>query len=237
MELDDAVMLITGAGTGIGAATAQAAHAAGARVVLAGRRFARVEAMARALSTNDPRRPALAIEADVTVADDADRLVADTLAAFGRIDVLVNNAGQGFYSPLAGTDMAPYRTIIEVNLLAPLRLMQAVIAPMQRQGGGVIVNVSSGASLGAYPTTAAYASTKAALNQLSAVARCELAPDGITVSTIYPYLTESDFNDALLGGDPILAPIEQPQHSAAHVATELIELIRTGNESSVLAPA
>jgi NAD(P)-dependent dehydrogenase (short-subunit alcohol dehydrogenase family) len=237
MELDGAVILITGGGTGIGAATARAAHAAGARVVLVGRRSAPVDAIARSLSAHDPQRPPLAIQADITVEGAAAGLVAETLATFGRIDVLVNNAGQGFYSPVLDTDIDLYRTIIEVNVLAPLLLMQAVIPPMLRQGGGSIVNVSSGASLGAYPTTAAYSATKAALNQLGTVARSELAANGITVSTIYPYLTESDFNDALLFGDPILAPTEQPAHSAEHVAAELIELIRTGRDSAVLAPA
>ena len=154
----------------------------------------------------------------------------------GRIDVLVNNAGQGFYSPVADTDPDLYRQIVEANLLAPLAAMQAVLPAMRKAGRGVIINVSSGASLGVYPTTGGYASTKAALNQLSAVARAELAPEGITVSLLHPYLTESEFNQALLGGDPILAPPEAPQHTAEYVAASLIDLICSGGEATVLLP-
>jgi NAD(P)-dependent dehydrogenase (short-subunit alcohol dehydrogenase family) len=222
MQIDDAVMIITGAGTGIGAATARAASAAGAHVVLAGRRQERITAAADELGAARPDRSAVAIPTDITDAADLDALVGRTLELHGRIDVLVNNAGQGFYSPVAEADLDLYRRILEVNLLAPLAAMQSVLPTMRHHGHGVIINVSSGASLGVYPTTGPYASTKAALNQLTAVARAELAPEGITVSLIHPYLTESEFNQALLGGEPILAPAEAPQHTAEHVADSVM---------------
>ena len=237
MEIDDAVIIITGAGSGIGAATARAANAAGAHLVLAGRRQERITAVADELRAARPDRCALAIPTDVTDPTDLEGLVGRTLDEHGRIDVLINNAGQGFYSPVAEADLDLYRRILEVNLVAPLAAMQAVLPSMRDRGRGVIINVSSGASLGVYPTTGAYASTKAALNQLMAVARAELAPEGITVSLIHPYLTESEFNQALLGGDPILAPAEAPQHTAEYVATKLIDLIRSGDEVTVLLPA
>jgi len=168
---------------------------------------------------------------------DLDALVVRTLDEHGRIHVLINNAGQGFYSPVADTDLDLYRRILEINLLAPLAAMQKVLPSMRRRGRGSIINVSSGASLGVSPTTGAYSSTKAALNQLTAVARAELAPEGITVSLIHPYLTESEFNKALLGGDPISAPAVAPQHSAEHVASSIMDLIRSGDEVTVLRPA
>jgi short-subunit dehydrogenase len=237
MDIDGAVMIITGAGSGIGAAAARAANAAGAHLVLAGRRQARITAVADELRAARPDRSPLAIPTNVTNPTDLNGLVRTTLDVHGRIDVLVNNAGQGFYSPVTDTDLDLYRQILEVNLLAPLAAMQAVLPSMRDRGRGVIINVSSGASLGVYPTTGAYASTKAALNQLTAVARAELAPEGITVSLIHPYLTESEFNQALLGGDPIIAPADAPQHTAEHVATEIMDLIRSGDEMSVLLPA
>ena len=237
MELDRTTILITGAGSGIGAATARAAHAAGANVVLAGRRAARLEAIADELTSRRPERPAVAVAADVTNPADVARLVERTLAVDGRIDVLVNNAAQGFYSPVSDADLDLYRTILEVNLIAPLALMRAVVPCMRQQGHGVIVNVSSGASLGAYPTTGAYASTKAALNQLTDVARAELSSDGITVSAIYPYFTESEFNDNLHAGTPILPPAEAPEHGADCVADELLDLIRSGEKQTILTPA
>lgn len=238
MELDAAVVIITGAGSGIGAATARAAHAAGAHVVLAGRRSARIDVIADELTALGPKPSALAVTTDVTKEADVARLVDRTLATQGRIDVLVNNAAQGFYSPVCDADLDLYRTLLEVNLVAPLALMRAVVPAMRRQGGGgVIVNVSSGATFGAYPTTGAYASTKAALNQLTAVARAELAQEGITVSAIYPYLTTTEFNDNLHSGTAILAPAEAPEHTAEHVADELLDLIRSGEEQAILLPA
>ena len=236
MDIDGAVMIITGAGSGIGAATARAAYAAGAHVVLAGRRPERIDAVAAELRAVRPDRSVLAIPTDVTDRGDLHALVGHVLEVHGRIDVLVNNAGRGFYSPVTDADVDLFRRILEVNLVAPLAAMQAVLPAMRQHGRGVIINVSSGASLGVYPTTGAYASTKAALNQLTAVARAELAPEGIAVSLIHPYLTESEFNGALLGGDPILAPAEAPQHTAEYVATKLIDLIRSGDEVTVLLP-
>jgi len=237
MAIDGAVMIITGAGSGIGAATARAANAAGAHLVLAGRRQERITAVTDELRAARPDRSALAIPTDVTDPTDLEALVGRTLDEHGRIDVLINNAGQGFYCPVAEADLDLYRRILEVNLVAPLAAMQAVLPSMREHGRGVIINVSSGASLGVYPTTGPYASTKAALNQLMAVARAELAPEGITIGLIHPYLTESEFNRALLGGNPILAPAEAPEHTAEYVATTIIGLIRTGREATVLLPA
>lgn len=237
MEIDDAVIIITGAGSGIGAATDRAANAAGAHLVLAGRRQELIAAIADELRAARPDRSTLAIPTDVTDPSDLDALVGRTLDEHGRIDVLINNAGRGFYSPVAGTDLDLYRRILEVNLLAPLAAMQKVLPSMRERGRGSIINVSSGASLGVSPTTGAYASTKAALNQLTAVARAELAPEGITVSLIHPYLTESEFNKALLGGEPVLAAAAAPQHSAEYVASSIMDLIRSGDEVTVLRPA
>lgn len=237
MQIDEAVMIITGAGSGIGAAAARAANAAGAHVVLAGRRQERLASVADRLRAVRPDRSALVIPTDVTDPSALDALVGRTLDVHGRIDVLINNAGQGFYSPVAEADLGLYRRIVEVNLVAPLVAMHAVLPSMRARGRGVIINVGSVASLGIYPATGPYASTKAALSQLTAVARAELAPEGITVSLIHPYLTESEFDQALLGGEPILAPAETPQHSAEYVANSLMDLILSGDDVTVLLPA
>lgn len=236
MEIDDAVIIITGAGSGIGAATARAANSAGAHLVLAGRRQELIAAVADELRAARPDRSPLAIPTDVTDSSDLDALVRLTLDEHGRIDVLINNAGQGFYSPVADADLDLYRRILEVNLIAPLAAMQRVLPSMRERGRGSIINVSSAASLRVAPTTGAYASTKAALNQLMAVARAELAPEGITISLIHPYLTESEFNEALLGGEPVLAAATAPQHSAEDVASSILDLIVSGDDVIVLRP-
>ncbi|NAZ83863.1 SDR family NAD(P)-dependent oxidoreductase [Kineococcus sp. R8] len=233
MDLTGSVVLVTGASSGIGAATARAAAAAGARVVLAARRLDRLTDLAAELPA------ALAVQADVTDAAQLDAAVQAGLAAFGRLDVLVNNAGQGLHQPLAEVDLDDFRAVLELNVVAPLAALQAVLPAMRAQGGGSVVNVSSGTSRMVLPGVGAYAATKSALNMLSQVARAELAADGIVVSTVYPFITATEFHDVLRGGrrpdtsgqGPRFAP-----HSAEEVAEAILDLVRTGAEEAVLVP-
>jgi NAD(P)-dependent dehydrogenase (short-subunit alcohol dehydrogenase family) len=127
---------------------------------------------------------------------------------------------------------------IELNLYGPLLAMQAVIPLMRAAGGGQIVNVSSGTTLMTPTGTAGYAASKAALNMLSAVARAELADDGVVVSTVYPFVTATEFHDQLRAGAgrgtprlPGLGP-QTPEE----VAEAIVDLVITGAESAVLVP-
>ncbi|WP_226892890.1 SDR family oxidoreductase [Pantoea vagans] len=181
MKIEETVIMITGASSGIGEATA------GARVILLARRKERLDALA------DGSGKALAVACDVTQPDQIENAVRQGLARFGRIDVLINNPGQGLYAAVEEIEAAEFRALLELNLVAPLMMMQAVIPPMRRQGAGCIINVSSGATLATYPGSAAYTSAKAALNMLSGVARLELAEAGITVSVVHPFMTASEF--------------------------------------------
>jgi len=138
----------------------------------------------------------------VTNPDDAARLVEATIARFGRIDVLVNNAGRAMAKPVEHIDLAEYTRLLELNVLAPLRLMQLVIPRMREHGGGQIVNLSSQASTKYIPYIAGYASTKAALNTLSLTAREELAKDGITVSIVKPGIVDTDFGQNTPSPEP-----------------------------------
>lgn len=229
-------MLVTGASSGIGAATARAASRAGARVVLAARRAERIAELAGELPG------AIAVPCDVTDAAQLRHVVDAAAGAFGRVDVLVNNAGQGLHVPLEEVDPADFRAILELNLVAPLVALQAVLPVMRAQGAGSIVNVSSGTTLRVLPGAGAYAASKAALNMLSAVARAELAASGIAVSTVYPYITATEFHDSLRagggarpasggrGGPPF------PPDTAEHVAQAILELIRTGDKEIRLVP-
>ena len=226
MELQDAVVVVTGASSGIGAATARAAAGAGAKVVLAARRVDRIRDLAGELPE------ALAVETDVTRDGDLPALAEAALARYGRIEVLVNNAGQGLHEPLEHVSAADFRAILELNVVAPLVAMQAVIPAMRRQGGGAIVNVSSGTTLHVFPGVGAYASTKAALNQLSATARLELADDGIVVSTVYPRITDTEFHETLRAGELRAgAPKGTPPGEVAEV---ILGLVRSGEERAVL---
>ncbi len=187
MEIRGAVALITGASMGIGLATARLFTAHGARVALASRSADTLTRLAGELAGS------FAIPTDMRDAASIKHMVAAVHAHYGRIDLLVNNAGQGMYAPIDQIDLEQYRQIMELNLYGPLLAMQAVIPVMRAQGGGMIVNISSNVSKMHIPGLAAYASTKYALNGLTLTARAELAKDNIRVSVMYPRLTATDF--------------------------------------------
>ena len=112
---------------------------------------------------------------------------------YGQIDILINNAGQGFDGPVEHLGIRQYRYIIDLNLIGPLIAMQEVIPIMKSQDKGVIVNISSGLSKMTLPDMAGYASVKSALNTISLTARKELENDNISVCVVYPYITATDF--------------------------------------------
>jgi Short-chain dehydrogenases of various substrate specificities len=229
MELDGAVVIVTGSSSGIGAATARLAAGRGARVVLAARRSARIEALARDLPD------ALAVPTDLRDPTQIVRLVNATLDRFGRVDVLVNNAGQGLHVPVEQVRIEDLMAITELNFYAPLLAMQAVIPPMRKQGGGAIVNVSSMTSRMVLPGVGGYSATKAALNLLSQVARRELAPDGIVVSVVYPSVTATEFHQSLAAGGRVGGGSWAPKpHSAEYVAEAILGVIGSGEEEVLL---
>jgi short-subunit dehydrogenase len=229
MDLDGAVVIVTGASSGIGAATARLAAGRGAKVVLAARRWDRIKELA------DDLPDTLAVRTDLRDPAQIVLLVDATLNRFGRVDVLVNNAGQGLHVPLEQVRLADLRAIAELNIYAPLLTMQAVIPAMRRQGGGTIVNVSSMTSRMVLPGVGAYSATKSALNMLSQVARRELAPDGIVVAIVYPSVTATEFHQSLaagvrVGGDS-WAVKAQPAES---VAEAIVAVIQSGDEEILL---
>jgi len=219
VDLKGSVFLITGASSGIGSATARLAAGRGARVVLVARRTDRIEALAADLPD------ALAVTADITDGDQLRAAVEAATERYGRLDVLVNNAGQGLQLPLEKVDLDDFRAVIELNVVAPLAAMQAVIPIMRRQGGGAIVNISSGTSRIVIPGVGAYSATKSALNMMSQVARAELAVDGISVSVVYPNVTETEFFDVLRAGEATTRP---GGHSAESVAELILGVVRDG---------
>jgi NADP-dependent 3-hydroxy acid dehydrogenase YdfG len=235
MELAGKVVIITGASSGIGAATARLVHSLGATPVLAARRAERLEALARELPG------ALVQPTDMRNHDEIHRLVSTTLARLGRIDVLVNNAGQGLHVPVAQVGLDDFIAVTELNVYGPLLAMQAVIPIMRRQGGGAIVNVSSGTTRMVLPGVGPYAATKSALNMLSLVAREEVAGDGIRVSVVYPSITATEFHQSLRAGQVTgkAKPGDTTRptpHSAEYVAQAIVRAIRTGEAEIVVPP-
>ncbi|MFI5259413.1 MAG: SDR family oxidoreductase [Candidatus Limnocylindrales bacterium] len=229
MELDGAVVIVTGASSGIGAATARQAAKRGAKLVLAARRADRIEKLAAELPD------ALAVTTDLRDPAQIVRLVDSAIERFGRVDVLVNNAGQGLHVPIEQVRLDHFVAITQLNVYAPLLAMQAVVPAMRRQGGGAIINVSSMTSRMVLPGIGAYAASKAALNMLSQVARRELAPDGIVVSIVYPAVTATEFHQSLAAGGLVGGRSGAPQpHSAETVAEAILGLIRSGDEEALL---
>jgi NAD(P)-dependent dehydrogenase (short-subunit alcohol dehydrogenase family) len=229
MDIDSAVVIVTGASSGIGAATARLAAGRGAKVVLAARRSDRIKAVADSLPD------ALAVPTDVRDPAQIVRLVDAALDRFGRVDVLVNNAGQGLHVPVEQVRLDDLRAITELNFYAPLLAMQAVIPPMRRQGGGAIVNVSSMTSRMVLPGVGGYSATKSALNMLSQVARRELAPDGIVVSIVYPAVTDTEFHQSLAAGGRVGGGSWAPKpHTAEFVAEGILRVIESGEEEVLL---
>ena len=227
MEIEGAVCVVTGASSGIGAATARLLYGRGARVVLAARRAERLEALAVDLPG------ALAVTTDVTVAEDLERLVARVVDAYGKLDVLVNNAGQGLHVAIEEIDPADLRAVFELNVVAALVGMQTVLPVMRSQAAGSIVNVSSATSLRIFPGLGGYSATKAALNMISEVARLELAGSGVTVSVVYPSVTATEFHDRLRAGHVAEGARKIPPHPAELVGEAIAFAITTG-EAHVL---
>jgi NADP-dependent 3-hydroxy acid dehydrogenase YdfG len=227
MEIDGAVCIVTGASSGIGAATARLLSGMGGRVVLAARRAERLKTLAAELPGS------LAVPTDVTLPGHVQWLVTQTVDTYGKVDVLVNNAGQGLHVPLEELDPSDLRAVFELNVIAPLTGMQAVLPFMRAQSNGAIVNVSSATSLRVFPGIGGYAATKAALNMLSQVARLELAAAGVTVSVVYPSITTTEFHERLRAGHLSSGARHIPPDPPELAATAIVFAIRTG-EAHVL---
>lgn len=157
------VVVVTGASSGIGRALAQRFAETGAKVVLAARSAEKLEALAKELRARGLE--ALAIPTDVTDRTQVDQLIGSVFNRYQRLDVLVNNAGRGAAAHVADTPPAHYRALFDLNVLGPVNMMQAAIPHLRAQGGGLIVNVSSGASRRPLPGLAAYGASKAALDR------------------------------------------------------------------------
>jgi NADP-dependent 3-hydroxy acid dehydrogenase YdfG len=178
--LDGTVVAITGASSGIGEATARLLAERGAAVVLGARRRDRIDAVARDI--RDAGGRATGCATDVTRPEDLQRLVATAVAEFGRIDVLVNNAGVAPISPVAALDTDGWTAMIDVNLRGVLHGIAAALPVFREQGRGHLVTVVSTAGLTVTPTMAVYAATKNAVRTLLETLRAE-STDGVLRTT------------------------------------------------------
>lgn len=196
-NIDGKVIVITGASSGLGEATARLLAQEGAHVVLGARRLDRLQALAAAIGL-----PAnAAIETDVTDRDQVNRLVDHAVTAHGRIDVLINNAGLMPHSPLERGRVEDWERMIDVNLKGVLYGIAAALAHMTKRKSGHIINVSSVAGHKVRPGSAVYAATKAAVLMLSEGLRQEVKPYNIRTTVISPGAVQSELPQSITEAD------------------------------------
>ncbi len=185
------VAVVTGASSGIGEATARELASRGASVVLAARAVERLEALRREISASGGL--ALAVETDVSERASVEAMVERSVGEFGRIDVLVNNAGLGLSGRIPEVRAEDVRHVFEVNVIGALNCIQVVLPRMG--SGGRIINVSSVVGRRAIPKVGAYCASKFALNALSDALRVEVAERGVSVTSVYPGTTRTAFRE------------------------------------------
>jgi NADP-dependent 3-hydroxy acid dehydrogenase YdfG len=205
---------VTGASSGIGAATARALAAAGAEVAVAGRRRDRLEALG----------VKCVVATDLRVAAEAQTFVARAHAELGRVDVLVNCAGCLHPGRVEAGAAEEWREMTEVNLLAAVNCSYAAIAPMCDTGGGHIVNVSSVVARTPLPEWGVYAATKAGLSAFSSALRAELLADNIRVTLVEPGFTETEMT-AAAEVRPIVAALSAQRGTGLLQPTDVADAI------------
>ena len=188
--LEGRAAIITGAASGFGAEMARVLAGAGARVVIADRDLAGAEAIAGELRANGAQ--ALAVRADVTAATDADAVVSASVAAFGRVDVLVNNAGTlGPRGTLEETSETQFDAMFAVNVKGVFLFSRATLPHMRKQKRGTIINIASGSALRPRAGAVVYSASKGAVVTLTRALALEVAGDGIRVNAICPAIAKT----------------------------------------------
>lgn len=225
-QLQGKVIVITGASAGIGKALATECAKHGASVVLAARRKERLDTITADIQKDGGK--ALAVETDVSKESDVKRMVNAAVKHFGRIDVLVNNAGFSVYAEVMDLPPKVVRAIFDVNFFGLYYGCRAVVPEMKKRGGGHIINISSIVGLVPIPVNGPYCATKFAVNALSDVLHMELAQHNITVSTILPGPVDTEFGEVASEGGKIkvLIPWWFSFQSPKSVARIIVQCIR-----------
>nr|WP_086492858.1 SDR family NAD(P)-dependent oxidoreductase [Novosphingobium panipatense] len=194
-QLAGKVALVTGASSGIGEAAALCLAEAGATVVVCARRAERLSGLVEQIEAAGGK--ALAIPGDMTVEEGARGAVAQTVAALGRIDILINSAGIMEAGGIENCDTAIYRRVIDINLMGTVYTSAAAVPHMLEQGGGDIITISSLAGRKGGPMTSAYSASKHAVNMMTDGMRQELGGRNIRVTTLMPGATETEVADSI----------------------------------------
>ena len=198
-NMKEKVVLITGASSGIGRATAEAFAAKGASVVVAARRKEELDTLVTSIEAKGGK--ASAIKTDVSIAKSVERMVAHTIDVFGRIDYAVNNAGiEGKFSGITDLAENDWDQVLDINLKGTFLCMKYEARAMLKLGfGGAIVNIGSVNSFLGFPTGSAYVTSKHGLIGLTSSVSAELAPQGIRVNLLCPGVTDTPMHQRLRG--------------------------------------
>ncbi|UPL47772.1 SDR family oxidoreductase [Hymenobacter sublimis] len=233
--MKDNVVLITGGTSGIGRATALAFGRAGARVAITGRDEARLQDTARELASLGISH--LAIRADVGVEADSERAVQETVAAFGRLDVLINNAGISMRALFRDADLDVIRRLMQTNFFGTVYTTKFAL-PHITQAKGSIVGVSSIAGYRGLPGRTGYSASKFAMHGFLEALRTELLPQGVHVLLACPGFTASNIRNVALAADGS-AQGESPRNeqqmmSSEEVAQHLLRAVQQRRRDLVL---
>jgi uncharacterized oxidoreductase len=220
MKLQGKRVLITGGSSGIGFAIAEMMLAKGATVAISGRRLELLSAATRRLSQAGSAVEAIA--ADVGTEEGREITLKVALEKLGGLDVLVNNAGGVRAGRLEDTTETEIRTMIEVDLVAPILLTRAALPALRANGDGLVVNVTSGIALVAAPFYATYAGVKGGLAKFGESLRRELKGEGVQVMTVYPAATDTPMMRSSRAG-PELGFTREPASAVAAAVIEGIE--------------
>ncbi|MGI8911158.1 MAG: SDR family oxidoreductase [Rubrobacteraceae bacterium] len=222
--------IVTGASSGIGAATARRLAESGCNVALAARRECRLNAL-----TTELGEKALAVPTDITNPAAAGALVARTVERFGAVDVLVNNAGIGLYAPIAEGDPANWRRMFDVNVLGALYVTRAAVRHMLERGSGDIVFISSAAGRRVpHGHGVVYAATKHAITAIAEGLRMDLHDKGIRVINVEPGLVRTEFpENSYASADDYYAGKEYAPLEARDIAEAVFYAIRQPSRVSV----
>jgi len=223
LVLNQAVVIITGASSGIGRAYALAFARRGARVILAARRAELLEEVRAEIATY--AADVLCVPTDVNDDAQLEHLVQTALERYGRIDILINNAGVVVQGMLQNHDPKRVREMVNTNLAAAINLTRLCLTPMLAQRNGVIINVSSVGGAVPNASVPAYAATKAGLNAFSSALRRQLEGTGVRVVTVLPAYTDTDMLSPVIQDyvRDIGLTVDTPHYVAEHTIDELLK--------------
>ncbi|MEW5767669.1 MAG: SDR family oxidoreductase [bacterium] len=214
--LKNKVVIITGAGRGIGKAAALLFAEHHARVVIVSRTEKEILQVTNQIE--EMGKEALPVPADVSAQAEVSRIIEKTMDRFGRIDVLINNAGVGLYKSVIETSLEDWDNMMAVNLRGVFLCSKAVLPIMLNQGTGTIINISSGAGRTGYPNLAAYCTTKFGVLGFTQSLAKEVAPQGVKVFAVCPGATNTRMYQDIFGTTANTLPPEK-------IAQKIVEVV------------